>query len=694
LSAAFTTNTSSLATTIGNLQAAVTTNNQSLSANVNTLAGAFTSNSGALASRIDSVSVTTNSRINAKKLFRQTSTPLYANMFPPGLQACPVANLDDSTMPGISIYTNTGLSQGLGYDLGGWTLADGHTIYSNLVGNLPPSSAGYYFFDINSFGQSYNIVAGKTYEFSAYTGAHRCHVFAIIDFYNSSWGFISSVSSFDSGGTGANNAEKAGGASLTDYKRVGCRGVAPAGATRAVFIIRGDNNNNGSGGANPYIFVTRPYFGIVPSGQTGYTDWQPFDQPGWYDTDDNNKFYTWSGIYGAEWVSTDDSRISASISQSISAFNTANNIGANWAIQANVNNQTGGLFFSGVKAANGTGAVYNLDIVSNVNIYGNLVVAGTIDNPQLADYSVTHSAYGTGTVTYFGQYGWADTGDIVCTIRRNSRVVIMFHYMPRTIDTSFSDGVEVVGGIPRITVFADDSQIFSKTDLPVIANTPSYFGSFASGVFSALPFTDSFLYIGGSGGGNRIRGGNTSSSTQNSSSYAATYAFDDSKSSAWRSFSNTTTEWITYYIEPAQNVGSYYVQALKTISFWESLAGITSNPNAAPKNWTLRGSNNNSTWTTLDTVTNQTGWSEGEKRLYVPETFGNYNFFRIDVSQVNGSAPYVEIAGVEFWQSNTLISVDEADIRFRANLRTSNATGWTTYAPRGELTLYITELSR
>jgi hypothetical protein len=244
---------------------------------------------------------------------------------------------------------------------------------------------------------------------------------------------------------------------------------------------------------------------------------------------------------------------------------------------------------------------------------------------------------------------------------------------------------------PSVSVYADDSLIFTKTDYPLLANTTSSFQ-----MISVLPFTDSFLYIGGSGGGNRIRGGNTSSSTQNSSSYSSSYAFDDSKSSAWRSFSNTTTEWITYYINPAQNVGSYYVQALKTITFWEALAGVTSNPNAAPKNWTLRGSNNNSTWTTLDTVTNQTGWTTGEKRLYVPETFGNYNFFRIDVSQVNGSTPYVEIAGVEFWQSNTLISADEADIRFRANITVANslnvpASG---FAPGGELTLYITELSR
>lgn len=38
--------------------------------------------------------------------------------------------------------------------------------------------------------------------------------------------------------------------------------------------------------------------------------------------------------------------------------------------------------------------------------------------------------------------------------------------------------------------------------------------------------------------------------------------------------------------------------------------------NYSPKDWTLQGSNDDSSWTTLVTVTNQTGWWTGEQRVF------------------------------------------------------------------------------
>jgi len=62
-------------------------------------------------------------------------------------------------------------------------------------------------------------------------------------------------------------------------------------------------------------------------------------------------------------------------------------------------------------------------------------------------------------------------------------------------------------------------------------------------------------------------------------------------------------------------------------------------PNRAPKNWTMEGSNDNSSWTTLDTQTNQTSWSSGEVRNY--QTTGvvtAYRYFRLNITANNGDA--------------------------------------------------------
>lgn len=47
-----------------------------------------------------------------------------------------------------------------------------------------------------------------------------------------------------------------------------------------------------------------------------------------------------------------------------------------------------------------------------------------------------------------------------------------------------------------------------------------------------------------------------------------------------------------------------------------SYAVMADEPTYAPKAWTLQGSNDDSTWTTVSTVSAQTGWSSGERRLY------------------------------------------------------------------------------
>ena len=78
---------------------------------------------------------------------------------------------------------------------------------------------------------------------------------------------------------------------------------------------------------------------------------------------------------------------------SISTLQTSvNGLGVQWAVQGNVGGTYGGLVFTGIQRADGTGAVYSLEIASNVYIYGNLVVSGTITGLQMASGAASTSA--------------------------------------------------------------------------------------------------------------------------------------------------------------------------------------------------------------------------------------------------------------------------------------------------------------
>ena len=68
-------------------------------------------------------------------------------------------------------------------------------------------------------------------------------------------------------------------------------------------------------------------------------------------------------------------------------------------------------------------------------------------------------------------------------------------------------------------------------------------------------------------------------------------------------------------------------------------------PNRAPMSWSMQGSNDNSTWVTLDTESGQTGWTSGQVRTFNVAGSGSYRYFRINVTANNGDI-YLEIAEV------------------------------------------------
>jgi hypothetical protein len=69
-------------------------------------------------------------------------------------------------------------------------------------------------------------------------------------------------------------------------------------------------------------------------------------------------------------------------------------------------------------------------------------------------------------------------------------------------------------------------------------------------------------------------------------------------------------------------------------------------PARAPKNWTFQGSNDGSSWTTLDTQTNQTSWGSAEQRVFRFTNSTAYRYYRLNISANNGDGTYTGIGEV------------------------------------------------
>lgn len=77
----------------------------------------------------------------------------------------------------------------------------------------------------------------------------------------------------------------------------------------------------------------------------------------------------------------------------------------------------------------------------------------------------------------------------------------------------------------------------------------------------------------------------------------------------------------------------------------------------APNAWTLQGSPDGTTWTTVDTRSGETGWASGEARNYVCATSTTaYRYFRVNITANNGDATYTQIGELYLFTSSVVIS--------------------------------------
>ncbi|WPK11820.1 SPRY domain-containing protein [Lysinibacillus louembei] len=105
--------------------------------------------------------------------------------------------------------------------------------------------------------------------------------------------------------------------------------------------------------------------------------------------------------------------------------------------------------------------------------------------------------------------------------------------------------------------------------------------------------------------------------------------------------------WLSYEFTSKKRLVSYSVSS-------QMSGGSTSNAtliNRAPKDWTFEGSNDDGiTWSILDTQTNQTSWTIGQKRNFLISKQNFYKIYRINVFANNGDT-YLSIGELEMFES-------------------------------------------
>lgn len=151
--------------------------------------------------------------------------------------------------------------------------------------------------------------------------------------------------------------------------------------------------------------------------------------------------------------------------------------------------------------------------------------------------------------------------------------------------------------------------------------------------------------------GNAAPSGTASASSIYSASYDAWKAFNHSltgPTDCWISENGTPSGWLCYdFGAGVTKVAKQYAITCR----WSSSAVNV----AAPKSWTLEGSNDGSAWDTLDTQTDVIGWAgngtPGAKKVFPLANTTAYRYYRLNISASNLSS-YVAVGGLEIAEAS------------------------------------------
>jgi hypothetical protein len=151
------------------------------------------------------------------------------------------------------------------------------------------------------------------------------------------------------------------------------------------------------------------------------------------------------------------------------------------------------------------------------------------------------------------------------------------------------------------------------------------------------------------------KGGSASASGENSGGESAGNAFDDNSSTRWRSKNGPW--WIQYKLPNAGVVGMYTLTSSETAS-------------EDPKDWTLQGSNNGTSWTDLDTRKGQSFRLRSYIRAFAVDNSQAYSYYRILFNAGNGGAN-IQLGEVELLQQSDLMKTVSLPPRIQPRLRSS-----------------------
>ncbi len=129
----------------------------------------------------------------------------------------------------------------------------------------------------------------------------------------------------------------------------------------------------------------------------------------------------------------------------------------------------------------------------------------------------------------------------------------------------------------------------------------------------------------------------TASDSNNSAATNTASAFDQNFGSFW--FHGGTTGWLRYDfgVNSAQIIKRYTVVSAPLI------------PERDPKDWQFQGSNDGTTWTTLDTQTNQTFEFRAYQRFFDIGNSTAYRYYRLNVTANNGDATFLHLSELGLW---------------------------------------------
>ncbi|RMG04681.1 MAG: discoidin domain-containing protein [Nitrospirae bacterium] len=123
-------------------------------------------------------------------------------------------------------------------------------------------------------------------------------------------------------------------------------------------------------------------------------------------------------------------------------------------------------------------------------------------------------------------------------------------------------------------------------------------------------------------------------------------AVDSSTLTYWRTWSGVTTGWWKI------DLGSG-----GAIVAWGYTITSPSDETLAPASWTLEGSNDDITYTTLDTQSSVTDWTGGETKAYHFTNTTAYRYYKLNITANNGNSSFLGISDIQIFASGSYSDV-------------------------------------